>query len=364
MHGIHANFLAAMRTADLFLRDIDVLMAYDLPHLDCGIAMTAYARARNIPIVYIHHSPFAQTHLISVGTDYSRIVPRGSSSLLNPSIGSLKEINLAYMRGVFGFRAEALRVRRFLGRVARDLMDIDLVLDHIVHARLQRKFRCMLDRASESHSRIQELTSGFDYVYFPLHLQPEMTTHLLGGIYSNQLLAIERLRGWLPSDVRIVVKENPKQTYRERSRLFYELIAGLPNVALAPISYGSRQLIDKAVAVATISGTAGFEALQAAKPCILFGNTWYQDFPGVLRVCRLAEVSYEDLVSSSFDGPGFEAKIAEFKDSMVRAGSITDMHAHSDSELPSAKHHSALVAESIVQALNHLEALGVSPARV
>ena len=38
------------------------------------------------------------------------------------------------------------------------------------------------------------------YVYFPLHVQPEMTTDTLGGIYEDQLLALERLDRILPDD--------------------------------------------------------------------------------------------------------------------------------------------------------------------
>ena len=50
-----------------------------------------------------------------------------------------------------------------------------------------------------------------DFVYFPLQLQPEMTTSTLGGHFRDQAYAIERLSEILPQGVRILVKENPKQ---------------------------------------------------------------------------------------------------------------------------------------------------------
>ena len=47
------------------------------------------------------------------------------------------------------------------------------------------------------------------------------------------------------------------------------------------IVFSSRQLIDHAQAVVTLTGTAGLEALLRGKPAFIFGYAWYRQFPGV-----------------------------------------------------------------------------------
>lgn len=122
-----------------------------------------------------------------------------------------------------------------------------------------------------------------DYVYVPLQLQPEMTTSALGGPYRDQALAIERLADMLPPGVRILVKENPKQRGYMRGPLFFHRLARIPAVTFLPSWADTRALTDNACAVATITGTAGWEAICSGKPALVFGAAWYRSLPGVTR---------------------------------------------------------------------------------
>jgi len=164
------------------------------------------------------------------------------------------------------------------------------------------------------------------YIYAPLHYQPEKTTSPLGGIFVDQVLMIETLSFSMPADWVIYVKEHPRMwlaagkaglNYSNfRYKGYYERIAKLKNVRLVPIETDTFQLIDNAQAVATVSGTAGWEAVISSKPALVFGYPWYQDCPCIFRVnnvqkCRDAlkkieegfKISSEDLIRylKSFD---------------------------------------------------------------
>lgn len=123
------------------------------------------------------------------------------------------------------------------------------------------------------------------YVYFPLQLQPEMTTSMLGGdIYSDQILALEVLHSFIPDDWKIYVKENPKQTPRQRSCWFYQRLRTLEKVEYLDVCVSSSRLIEASQFVSAITGTAGWEALLARKGVLGFGYAWYNALPGVFHV--------------------------------------------------------------------------------
>lgn len=121
------------------------------------------------------------------------------------------------------------------------------------------------------------------FIYFPLQLQPEMTTSSLGGRFRDQLLAIEELSRILPDDVKIYVKENPKQGAYSRGPLFFHRLNRIPNVVFMPSFANTNTLIAHCEGVATITGTVGWEAVRKGKKAIIFGRTWYSGFPGVFR---------------------------------------------------------------------------------
>ena len=121
------------------------------------------------------------------------------------------------------------------------------------------------------------------YVYFPLHLQPEMTTDVLGEKYTDQLLAIEKLHKILPDDWYIYVKENPKQKSYMRGRYFFERLSLIPNVVFVDRTVDTYKLMESAQFVSTITGTAAWEAITGGKNALIFGRVWFDHFPGIFR---------------------------------------------------------------------------------
>jgi len=126
------------------------------------------------------------------------------------------------------------------------------------------------------------------YVYFPLHLQPESSTSAMGVPYFDQLLAIEYLAKLLPKEWKIYVKENPKQGYyfqchQHRGAYFRERLTRIPQAIYLDPSVNTWNLMRYSKFVATVSGTAGWEAIKGGKPALVFSNTWYVSLPGVFR---------------------------------------------------------------------------------
>ncbi|MBJ6801711.1 capsular polysaccharide export protein, LipB/KpsS family [Geomonas propionica] len=137
------------------------------------------------------------------------------------------------------------------------------------------------------------------FVYFPLQLQPEMTTSALGGYFRDQALAIECLSSILPDNVKIYVKENPKQGAYNRGPLFYHRLRRIKNVVIVPSFANTHTLTDRSLFVCTITGTVGWEALIKGKKALIFGNTWYQSFPGVFKYGD--STSYDEIINYQID---------------------------------------------------------------
>ena len=145
------------------------------------------------------------------------------------------------------------------------------------------------------------------YILFAAHFQPERTTAPEGGCFEDQMLCIDTLLGCIPQDVLVFYKEHPRQfdindlrRKHYRTTEFYNRLKSRPNVILLDPFSDSSHLIDKCLAVATVTGTSGWQALQSGKPCIVFGDAWYRNCKACLHVSDLNSSSLRDLLQLDF----------------------------------------------------------------
>ena len=195
------------------------------------------------------------------------------------------------------------------------------------------------------------------FVYFPLHLQPELTTSAIGDKYSNQMDAIEELSRWLPSYWKVYVKENPKQTFRYRDPTFFDRIRDLPNVVFVDRSIDTYQLLDHCQFAATITGTVGWEAITGGKPVVVFGRPWYLTLPGVHH--WPSEISAEQVAGSMID---HELLTTETKRLLRKtAAGIVDSVYQASMPDYSASRNTLFIADFLRRQLASLFAIAPSP---
>lgn len=151
-------------------------------------------------------------------------------------------------------------------------------------------------------------TAETPYIYLPLHLQPEATTLPLGGVHVDQLLAVETLIRALPEGWLLVIKENPKQRLEKRDASFYRRLGQIECVRLVGRDVNSFDLLQGARAVATVTGSAGWEALCAGKPTLTFGNAFYRNAPGSIAVDSLDQLRRDlaSIAAGDFHAPTVE----------------------------------------------------------
>jgi hypothetical protein len=107
--------------------------------------------------------------------------------------------------------------------------------------------------------------------YIPLNLEPEITLLSVSPEFNNSLEMIAWISKAAPADVILVVKENPI-SFGVRSRWYYDQLRQISNVELANPNISSWDWIEAASLTATITGTAGTEAVIFRKPVLSFGE--------------------------------------------------------------------------------------------
>ena len=141
----------------------------------------------------------------------------------------------------------------------------------------------------------------------PQHIQQCLFEFLVASKirpqYFYQLSCIAALSRDLPAGVLLVVKETLAATGR-RPRDFYEQIREFKNVEFLNIEELGLEVVRNAAAVATITGTGGFEAAVMGKPVISFGrHNLYNILEHVRVITDEAELKNElaSVLSNNFN---------------------------------------------------------------
>ena len=125
---------------------------------------------------------------------------------------------------------------------------------------------------------------GQRFVYFPLHMEPEIALQGFSPECFSQLSCIASLARDLPAGTVLAVKETIAALGR-RPRDFYEQLAEFKNIVLLRPDQLGLNVAMTADATATITGSGGFEAAVSGRPVISFGrHNLYNILPHVYPI--------------------------------------------------------------------------------
>lgn len=339
------------------LRDekITHVLFFDIPHLFYDTCLKHAAEALGLQVLILRQSFFPR-QFFSMRDSYElgHLAPRAEDAEATPHPLPEGGPDLFYMKGIKQERDApgGLSLRGIGQMVAHFAVNDPLkLLNPIYMIRLLRRMRkisgqfpawrdpyfqffhtdhlAYFEYIAETENTEPDLDQPF--VYFPMQFQPEMTTSSLGGRYRDQLLALERLAELLPEGHLIYVKENPKQSGKLRSPLFFHRLERIKQVRLMPSYANSQELLAKSVAVANVSGTVGWEAVSAGKAVLCFGATWWAEAPGVTRY--RPGLQFDEILSNSAERDAVE-RFAGRLQARSHSGNVQRHFVRADSEQP------------------------------
>ena len=157
------------------------------------------------------------------------------------------------------------------------------------------------------------------FVFFPLATEPESSLGQYSPEFFFQHAAIAALSRDLPAGVKLAVKEAVWAVGRRPSD-FYQQISELKNVVWLDMGERGIDIAHQATAVATITGTSGFEAAVHGTPVISFGaHNHYNFLPHVAVVSDLARLGEHlgPLLAADFDRQAAQAAGNRFLSAVV-----------------------------------------------
>jgi hypothetical protein len=294
------RFTMIEQFVDRFQPDIIVYAGYDVG-ASSSIILSVVASARKIPVVVPLHTRVG-SYLTLIDTVYSRShtietryhalrsgaksVNRGLATQLLEQFrgGGIKlsyasRRNVVYDQLVQKNTLPLQQITRSVSTLSQKTVDYyrkSRAKDPFNVSWFRRRYDDMLRnsrRSLISNMKINPARSE-KYVYFPLHVEPELSLLLYAPFYTNQLAVIQNIAQSLPADTCLYVKEHPA-ALGSRPLKYYKELSKIPNVQLVSPRTKSLDLIRHSKGVVTITGTSGMEAMLLGKPTITLGDVYY-----------------------------------------------------------------------------------------
>ena len=138
-------------------------------------------------------------------------------------------------------------------------------------------------KIDREYSKSLDNLENFRYIFFPLHFQPERSTLPEGVHFDKQNMAIQLLSEHIPENLKIIVKDHPKQYYSDLRNYFYrdknylKNLEKIKNVIVVSSNHNYENLFKNSLLTATISGSISWSSLIEGIPTLTFSDTWLSD---------------------------------------------------------------------------------------
>lgn len=128
-----------------------------------------------------------------------------------------------------------------------------------------------------------------NFLIFPLHYQPEVTTLVFAQEYLDQLKLINDIAEKIPNNMYLYVKEHPSM-FKSRNVNEYKKIKNKSNIKLISPFFSMKKILKKSKGIITLTGTVGYEGILEDKPVYTFGKVFYNVYSNVFNVRSVDEL--------------------------------------------------------------------------
>ena len=217
-------------------------------------------------------------------------------------------------------------LKKFFNLYVNPIYDVDDVhfsngLFKFAVSRLKHKIRRIVYLNFVHRSN---LVPNNNFVLIPLQRDPESTVDVLGRYSENQLQLINDVSRWVPDDVTVVVKEH-RTAIGDRDYSFYRSIANMSDVVLLNEKVPAKELLESALCVVSISGTASLEAVFKGTPAFIRSDCYMNYLSGIHTLSEPdLRSDFKDLLSSMQDELNSPIDYQRFIDENTYCGFIGD----------------------------------------